>query len=123
MKAITKTENINAVGPYSLATEANGTLFCSGQIPIDKDKNIVGESTVEQFGQVMKNIKELLSEAGYDLSNIVKVTLLLADINDFAAVNEVYSTYFSEPFPARSTFQVAALPMGVRVEMEVIAVK
>lgn len=122
-KPITKTQNLNAVGPYSLAVESNNTLYCSGQIPIDKDKNVIGNTTVEQFHQVMKNINELLSEAGYSLKDIVKVTLLLADINDFAAVNEVYATYLSEPFPARSTFQVGALPMGVKVEMEIIATK
>lgn len=123
MRAITQSENLNAVGPYSLAVENNNTLFCSGQIPIDKDKNIVGETVEEQFKQVMKNVNELLTTSGYELKNVAKVTLLLADINDFAKINELYSTYFSQPFPARSTFQVGALPMGVKVEMEVIAVK
>lgn len=122
-KTITETKNIQAVGPYSLARQVNRTLYCSGQIPIDKDKNIIGKTAPEQFKKAMENVHELLEKAGYSIDDVVKVTLLLDDINDFSKVNEVYAEEFSEPFPARSTYEVANLPLGVKVEIEVIACK
>jgi 2-iminobutanoate/2-iminopropanoate deaminase len=122
-KVIKSTDNLNAVGPYSLAREVKGTLYCSGTVPIDSEKNIVGDTAAEQLHQVMKNLKEVLDKAGYEVSDIVKSTVFLDDINDYASVNEVYAEYFSEPFPARSAVEVANLPLGVKIELEVIAVK
>jgi 2-iminobutanoate/2-iminopropanoate deaminase len=123
MKIITDTPNLKAVGPYSLAVEKNGTLYASGQIGIDKDKNPVPGGIEGEFNQITRNITEILDNAGYEITDIAKVTILLKDINDFAKVNELYQEFFKEPYPARSTFQVAALPLGVSIEIEIIAAK
>ena len=113
-----------AVGPYSQAIETNGTLYVSGQLPIDAATGKFPEGGVrEQLEQVFKNIGHVLSEAGYDFSNVVKTTVYLQDMADFGTLNEVYSKYFNEPYPARVAFQVAALPKGALAEAEVIAVK
>ena len=113
-----------AVGPYSQAVEANGTLYVSGQLPIDAK---TGEFPVggvrEQMVQVFTNLKYVLEEAGYDFSNVVKTTVYLQNMSDFGTLNEVYSQYFTEPYPARVAYQVAALPKGALVEADVIAVK
>ncbi len=113
-----------AVGPYSQGVAANGFIFASGQVPIAPDKGkIIAETIEEQTEQVMQNIKCVLAQGGVGLDRIVKTTCFLADINDFAAFNQVYSKYFPENAPARSCVQVAALPLGAKVEVEVIAVK
>ncbi|MDR0414457.1 MAG: RidA family protein [Prevotellaceae bacterium] len=113
-----------AVGPYSQAVEINGTLYISGQIPIDPDTGIVVEGgIVEQTEQVFRNIQAILSEAGYTLENVVKTTVLMQDLNDFASMNAVYARYYTTRQPARSTFQVAKLPLGVQVEIETVAMK
>lgn len=112
-----------AVGPYSQAVAAGGLLFCSGQIPLDPATGkLVSGGVAEQAEQVMKNLSAVLAAAGATTSDVVKTTCFLADMADFAAFNAIYATYFSADFPARSTFQVAALPLGARVEVEAVAV-
>ena len=113
-----------AVGPYSQAVMTKDMIYTSGQIPIDPAQGkIVAETFEAQTEQVMKNLKAVLAEAGVGMDRIVKTTCYLADIADFAAFNGVYAQYFPENPPARSCFQVAALPMGAKVEVEVIAVR
>ncbi len=125
MKKIIFTENApKAVGPYSQATEINGMLFVSGQIPVNPETGKIVEGGIsEQTEQVMKNIGAILTEAGYAWSDVVKCTCLLENMNDFAAMNAVYATYFTENPPARAAFGVVKLPLGVMVEIECIAVK
>lgn len=113
-----------AVGTYSQAVVADRTIYVSGQLPIDaKTGEFVPGGVKEQLHQVFKNLGYILEEAGYSFRDVVKTTVYLADIADFATLNEVYALYFSEPFPARVAFQVAALPKAARVEIDVIAVK
>lgn len=121
---IVKTINApQAVGPYSQTVKANGFVFLSGQIPLKADGTFVQGDFKEQVTQVLENVKSLLEAAGSDLSKVVKSTVFLVDLNDFAVMNEVYSTYFmADSKPARSTIQVAALPKGAKVEIECIAV-
>lgn len=125
MKKVIHTDKApKAVGPYSQAIMVGDFLFCSGQISIDPATNEVKLGSVqEQAHQVMKNIQAVLSEAGFQLSDIVKTTIFLTSMSDFAAVNEVYSSYLKEPYPARSTIAVKELPKNVTVEIEVIASK
>jgi 2-iminobutanoate/2-iminopropanoate deaminase len=125
MKKIISTNNAPAaIGPYSQAIEINGTLFASGQIPIDPATGDFVEGGIkEQTEQVFKNIKAILTEAGLTTGNIVKTTVLLSDIANFAAMNEVYATQFEGTFPARSAFAVRDLPKAALVEIEVIAVR
>lgn len=125
MKKIIATNNAPAaIGPYSQAVEVNGMLFVSGQLPIDPATGAFPTGGVkEQTAQSFANIKAILAEAGMTTDNIVKTTVLLADIADFAEMNEVYSTQFGETFPARSAFAVRDLPKGALVEIEVIAAK
>ncbi|HOU75098.1 RidA family protein [Tenuifilum sp.] len=113
-----------AVGPYSQAVEANGFLFISGQIPIDPSTGKVVEGRIkEQTEQVLKNIGAILKEAGLDYKNVVKTTCLLSDMDNFAAMNEVYARYFTSEMPARAAYGVVRLPLGVMVEIECIAVR
>ena len=113
-----------AIGPYSQAIEANNMVFVSGQLPIDPSTgNFVEGGAPEQARQSLTNAKAILNEAGLDLNNVIKTTVLLADIADFAAVNEVYASFFSAPFPARSAFAVKDLPKGALVEIELIAAR
>ncbi|MCX6231320.1 MAG: RidA family protein [Bacteroidetes bacterium] len=125
MKKIINTMNApKAIGPYSQAIEANGMLFISGQIPIDPAVSKVVEGGIkEQTEQVMKNIEAILKEAGYTFADVVKSTCLLSDMENFAAMNEVYGTYYAENPPARAAYAVKGLPLGVMVEIETIAVK
>ena len=124
MKKVISTNNAPAaIGPYSQAIEVNGTIYASGQIPINPATgDFVSGGIKEQTEQVFKNIKAILSEAGLSTDNIVKTTVLLADIADFTAMNEVYAAQFSGTFPARSAFAVKDLPKGALIEIEVIAV-
>ena len=111
-----------AIGPYSQAIESDGLLFASGQIPLDPATGeIVGSDIVEQTKRVMENVKAVLAAAGTDFSHVVKTTCFLQDMGDFAAFNEVYGSYFGDTPPARSAIQVAALPRGALVEVEVVA--
>lgn len=112
-----------AIGPYSQAIRAGNTVYISGQLPIDAEAGkITGETIREQTTQSLQNLEFILNEAGMDMSNVVKTTVLLNDINDFSGMNEVYSTFFTEPYPARAAYQVAALPAGALVEIEAVAV-
>lgn len=123
-KEIATTQAPAALGPYSQAIEANGMLFVSGQIPIVPATGALVEGDIKaQTRQSMENIAAILAEAGYTFDNVVKTTCLLADINDFAAFNQVYGEYFGTAAPARATFAVKALPKGALVEVEVIAAK
>jgi 2-iminobutanoate/2-iminopropanoate deaminase len=112
-----------AIGPYSAGVRVGNLLFLSGSIPLDPATGqIVPGDITAQATRVMENIKALLSAAGADFGHVAKSTVFLADMNEFAAMNEVYATYFTAPFPARSTVQVARLPRDVRLEIEVVAV-
>lgn len=125
MKKVIMTKNApNPVGPYSQAIEFNGMLFCSGQIAIvpATDEVLTGDVEV-QTRQVISNIDAVLKEAGYDWKNIVKTTIFLTNMGDFAKVNAIYAEKFQELPPARSTVQVSALPKNVNVEIEVLACK
>ena len=125
MKRIINTPNAPAaIGPYSQAVEANGTLYVSGQIPINPMVGKIEAITItEQTEQVFININAILTEAGYSFADVVKSTVFIADIADFAAMNEVYKKYYQTECPARSAFAVKALPLGALVEIETIAVK
>ena len=124
MKQIIATEQApKAVGPYSQAVSVNGTLYISGQIPVVPQDGSVPESIEAQTRQALKNIGAILEKAEMSYSNVVKTTVLLDDIADFAAMNAVYAEFFTAEKPARACFQVAALPMGVKVEIEAIAVR
>ena len=124
MKAINTTNAPAALGPYSQAIEACGTVYVSGQLPIDPATGEFAQGGIQaEARQSLTNIKNILAEAGLTMQNVVKVTVLLADISNFAAVNEVYAEFFQAPYPARSAFAVAALPKGANVEIEAIAVR
>ena len=113
-----------AIGPYSQAILSNGTLYISGQVPINPETGKVVEGGIkEQTEQVMKNIEAILEEAGYTFDHVVKSTCLLSDMANFAAMNEVYGSVYKENPPARAAFAVKELPLGVLVEIETIAVK
>lgn len=123
-KVISTSKAPAAIGPYSQAVLAGNTLYCSGQIPIEPATgSFVKGGIKEQTTQVFKNISAILEEAGFELKDVVKVTVLLADISYFEAVNEIYADTFSAPYPARSAFAVRDLPKSAMVEIEVIAVK
>lgn len=112
-----------AVGPYSQAVEAGGALYISGQLPVDGATGKMAEGIEAQTRQSLDNFGHILREAGYDYSNVVKTTVLLQSIGDFAAMNAVYAGYFTSEMPARICFEVAALPMGALVEIDAVAVK
>jgi 2-iminobutanoate/2-iminopropanoate deaminase len=120
-KAISSPKS-KAIGPYSMAIEAGDLVFVSGQIPIDAATGKLVEGDVSaQAKQSLENLKAILEAAGLSFAHVVKTTIFLTSMGDFAAVNEVYKAYVGEPYPARSTFAVAALPMGANVEIEMIA--
>ena len=123
MKAIKTNMAPAAIGPYSQAIEANGMVFLSGQLPINPQTGEMPEGIEAQTRQSLTNARAILEEAGLTMNDVVKTTVLLADIADFAAMNAVYSEFFSEPFPARSAFAVRDVPKGALVEIECIAVK
>jgi reactive intermediate/imine deaminase len=109
-----------AIGPYSQAIGAGTTVYLSGQIGLDPATGTLVEGVEAQAHQVLKNLRAVAQAAGAELDDIVKLTLLMADLGDFAKVNEIMATYFKQPYPARATYQVAALPKGARVEIEAI---
>ncbi|RCK79970.1 MAG: Endoribonuclease L-PSP [Candidatus Ozemobacter sibiricus] len=112
-----------AIGPYSQAIKANGFVFTSGQIPLSPATGALVAPDIEgQTRQVMENLAEVLKAAGTDFSKVVKTTIFLADMNDFAKVNEIYASYFPKDPPARSTIQVARLPKDAKVEIEMVAI-
>ena len=121
-KEIISTENApKAIGPYSQAVKAGNFIFISGQIPLDpKTGDLVSESIEDQAKQVLNNIKSICKAAGYSLDDIVKISIFLTDLGNFATVNEVMKEYFAEPYPARATVEVSGLPLGVNIEIEAI---
>ena len=123
MKAIATTQAPAAIGPYSQAIEANGFVYCSGQLPINPATGEMPEGIKEQTRQSLLNAKAILNEAGLDLKDVVKTTVLLSDIQNFGPMNEIYAELFAAPFPARSAFAARDLPKGALVEIEVIAAR
>lgn len=123
-RIISTTKAPGAIGPYSQAVEVNGTLYISGQVPVDPAiGKVVEGGIIEQTEQVMKNIGAILEEAGYTFKDVVKSTCLLSDMANFKAMNDVYGEYYKENPPARAAFAVRELPLGVLVEIETVAVK
>ncbi|MEO0800091.1 MAG: RidA family protein [Pseudomonadota bacterium] len=113
---------LKAVGPYSIAIEANGLVHCSGQIPLDPETGKLVEGTIgDQATRCLENLKLVLAGAGLDFGDVVKCVVFLTDMGDFAEVNQIYTSYMTDPAPARSCIQVAGLPLGARVEIECIA--
>ena len=124
MKAINTEKAPKAIGPYSQAIEAGGMVFVSGQLPIDPATGVFAEGGVkEQTRQSLTNAKHILEEAGTDLAHVVKTTVFLSDMDNFAAMNEVYAEFFSKDFPARCAYAVKALPKNALVEIECIAAR
>ena len=124
MKAIQTDKAPAAIGPYSQAIEVNGFVFASGQIPIDPTTGQFAEGDIQaQTRQSLLNAQAILQAAGTDLSHVVKTTVFLSDMANFAAMNEVYAQFFQPPFPARSAVAVRDLPKGALVEIEVVAAK
>ena len=112
-----------AIGPYSQAIQANGFIYVSGQLPVDPATGaFAGDTIEEQTRQSLTNIRNILIEAGADMSNVVKTTVLLKNIGDFAKMNEIYAEFFTGDCPARAAFEVAALPKNALVEIEAVAV-
>ena len=119
---ISTTSAPEAIGPYSQAVSANGFVFCSGQVPFEPSTmELVSGSITEETKRCVQNLEAVLKEAGSDLSKVVKTTIYVTNMDDFAEVNEAYATFFSSEPPARATVGVAALPKGARVEIECIA--
>ncbi|MEK7390348.1 MAG: RidA family protein [Elusimicrobiota bacterium] len=112
-----------AIGPYSQAISAGDLVFVSGQIPLKPDGVLVSSDVAEQTEQCLANIREILHSAGLGMERVVKTTVYMMDLGQFARMNEVYARFFSAPFPARATVQVAALPKGVSVEIDAVAVR
>ena len=122
MNAISTTNAPAAIGPYSQAIKVGGLVFVSGQLPIDPATGAFAEGGIKELTrQSLTNMKAILDEAGTSMANVVKTTVFLADMNDFAAMNEVYAEFFAAPFPARSAVAVKTLPKGALVEIECIA--
>ena len=122
MEAIRSNGAPAPIGPYSQAIRSGGDLYCSGQIALDPEtSDLIAGDVSEQTDRALRNLGAVLEAAGMDLGNVVKTTIFLADMNDFAAANAVYARYFERTKPARSTVAVAALPKGARVEIEALA--
>ena len=121
MKTVSTTQAPQAIGPYSQAMIVDGMLYTSGQIGLTPDGKLVGENIEEQTEQVLKNLSAVVAEAGGSLDDVIKTTIFLADMDDFAAVNKIYAEYFVNHKPARSTVAVRTLPLSVKVEIECIA--
>ncbi len=121
-QAIASPNAPKAIGPYSAALRAGQLLFVSGQVPLDPDTGMMIEGDIgTQTRRVLQNIGALLESAGLSMQHVVRTTVFLADMNDFAPMNETYRTFFAEPYPARSTVQAARLPRDARIEIDVIA--
>lgn len=124
MKKQINTNNApGAIGPYSQAIEVNGVVYISGQLGLDPETKSLKDGIEAQTKQAMDNLQAILVEAGLSFDNVVKTTILVQDLADFAIVNEIYGSYLQQPYPARATFQVAKLPLGGLVEIEAVAVK
>ena len=124
MKKVIATDKAPAaIGPYSQAIEVNGMVYTSGIIPVDPATGTIPEGSVAQAEQAFTNLKNLLEAAGTDISQVVKTTVFIKEMNDFGEINEVYAKYFTEPYPSRSCVEVARLPKDVMLEIEAIALK
>ena len=125
MKKVISTKKApSTVGPYSQAIEVNGTLYISGQVPLDPDTGeLTGDTITEQTEQVLKNIRFIVNAAGYSMKEIVKTTCMLQDMNDFVEMNNVYAKFFNDDPPARAAYEVARLPLNVKIEIEAIAAR
>ncbi len=124
MKVLHTNQAPAAIGPYSQAVEVNGFVFASGQLPVDPATGVFAEGGIkEQTRQSLTNVSRIMEEAGLDLSHVVKTIVFLSDMDNFAAMNEVYSEFFKEPYPARSAVAVKTLPKNALVEIECIAAK
>lgn len=121
MKYVATDKAAAAIGPYSQGVVSGDMFYSSGQIPLTPAGDIAGDTIGEQAHQVFANLKAVLAEAGSSLDNVIKTTVFIKDMNDFAALNEIYASYFGDHKPARSTVEVARLPKDVKVEIEVIA--
>jgi 2-iminobutanoate/2-iminopropanoate deaminase len=121
LTTITSDKLPGAVGPYSHGLKANGLIFTSGQLPVDPTSRAMPGDIKEQATLSLTNLRNVLQAAGSDLSKVLKTTVFLTDIKDFPAVNEVYASFFSQPYPARSCFAVKELPLGAKVEIEAVA--
>ncbi|MCR4428856.1 MAG: Rid family detoxifying hydrolase [Caldiserica bacterium] len=114
---------VKPLGPYSQILEVGDFLFLSGQVALARDGNVISGDTQTQAEKILENIYDLLESAGSSLSRVIKTTIFLTDLKDFQGVNEVFRRNFKEPFPARTTVQVSALPLGAKIEIEAIALK
>lgn len=124
MKQVISTDKAPAaIGPYSQAIEVNGMVFTSGQIPVDPATGKIAETVEEQAEQALKNVSAVLAAAGTDMEHVIKTTVFIKEMNDFAKINEIYAKFFTGAFPARSCVEVARLPKDVLLEIEAIATK
>lgn len=123
MNVISTDKSPAAIGPYSQALNSGNIVFVSGQIPINPETGTMADTIEEQATQSLKNVENILKAAGLSMKNVIKTSVFLSDLNDFVKVNEIYAKFFTEPFPARSCVQVAAIPKGAKVEIECIAIK
>lgn len=121
MRNINTEKSPQAIGPYSQGIISGNLIFVSGQIPLDADGKLVSDDIQEQTRQCLRNISHILEEAGSSLEKVIKTTIYLVDMDDFARVNEVYAGFFTEPYPARSCVEVSRFPRDVKIEIEVIA--
>ena len=122
-KEISTTNAPAAIGPYSQALDLGNLVFVSGQIPVDPATGNISQDVAEQARQSLTNIQNILKEAGLSMSDVIKTTVFITDINDFSVINEVYGSFFEKPYPARSCVEVSAIPKGCRLEIECIAAR
>lgn len=123
MKVISTDKSPAAIGPYSQGLDAGNIVFVSGQIPVNVETGTMADTIEEQTAQSLNNVKNILAANGLTMANVIKTSVFLSDLNDFAAMNKVYETFFTAPYPTRSCVQVAAIPKGAKIEIECIAVK
>ena len=124
MKKIISTDKAPAaIGPYSQAIEVNGMVFTSGVIPVDPQTGVIPATIEEQANQAFSNLKNLIEASGATIDKVIKTTVFIKEMNDFGKINEIYATYFKEPFPARSCVEVARLPKDVMLEVEAVVAK
>lgn len=123
MKVISTDKAPAAIGPYSQGLDAGNIVFVSGQLPVDPATGKMADSIEEQTKQSLTNLKNILAADGLEMSNVIKTLVFLSDLADFAAMNKIYESFFTSPFPARSCVQAAAIPKGAKIEIECIAVR
>ena len=123
MKVISTDKSPAAIGPYSQGLDAGNIVFVSGQIPVNVETGTMADTIEEQTAQSLNNVKNILAANGLTMANVIKTSVFLSDLNDFAAMNKIYETFFTAPYPTRSCVQVAAIPKGAKIEIECIAVK